>query len=474
MPPGATWNPPFLIFSRLQKIKPTMALIDASRMPSVSVCATKRTQRIQKWKWTLTGEFLFLSLFLAGRVRASSHPWEAPLATSSRRQNDSQYNERQADNLSGFQRWPDEPPPPPPPSSSNYNPIDYSFASREHQQASSSRSKQDENTPDDIPQTYSEPMPELEADDMLPKYASPRKDVIARYMSQSKTQRALLITSSGMVGGMLGAFVGKSILNRPQSFAVLCFIIFVVCTYLRNPYGELVKASGMALILALQRSRNIWRRYPTWKHVKASIGADQRQPFPPADNPWAYQAVEPDDVDFSMLYTLVAMGFIGSMCGGNLPLIPTWMGALAGAGLLAFGTTTRDARGDLARSMGMRVVSLGQEAIGINRELELLSKLGVVSGKILDKILILDRKHRIKDRLIAGFSWVYEQVSRTAAEVQNDMQAPSEEPPERRRREGDRRPPPRDDREDDDRRRQREGDRNAPPFPYKQGDPRPR
>jgi hypothetical protein len=138
---------------------------------------------------------------------------------------------------------------------------------------------------------------------------------------------------------------------------------------------------------------------------------------------------------------------------------------LAGAGSFAFLTTTRNARGDLCRTMGMRVVSLGQEVLGINQELELLSKVGVVSGRVLDKLLILDRKHRIKDRLVVGFSWIYDKVSRTASRVQNDMQGTGEDEPPVTKREPDRPDSGRDRRRDppDDRDRERRGGPPEPP-----------
>lgn len=123
--------------------------------------------------------------------------------------------------------------------------------------------------------------------------------------------------------------------------------MFIFCNFLRNPYGEFVKALGMALILALQRTRYIRRSYPTWCHVKASLRAGDRRPFPPTvdvDSPWAYRPTRRSDPDFRMLYSLIAMAFVGSTCGGNLPLIPAWMGSLVGAGFFALSTTINSPR----------------------------------------------------------------------------------------------------------------------------------
>ena len=147
-----------------------------------------------------------------------------------------------------------------------------------------------------------------------------------------------------------------------------------------------------------------------------------RRPFPPADNPWTYVPdFRREDPDFSMLYTTLAMTVLGSTVGGCVPLLPTWLGGTLGAAVFGFGTTTRNAQGDVLRSMGARVVAVGSVVVDMNQELKLLSKTMVVAGKVLDKILILDRKHKIKDRIVTGATFLYEQLARAAKQVQNDM-----------------------------------------------------
>lgn len=230
-------------------------------------------------------------------------------------------------------------------------------------------------------------------------------------------------------------------MNNPKPVGLSFFILFIVCTFLRNPYGELSRALGMALILALQRTQYIRRKYPAWPHIKACIGAGPRVPT--------------DQEDYNALYAVIAMAFVGFACGGSLPLLPTWMGAMAGGAALSFLTTLPTSNGDLARTMGMRVVSLFEEVLSINSDLKMMTKVGIVSGKILDKVLVLDRKHRIKDRLIAAFSWAYEQVSRTAEQVQTDMR--DEEP----QKDGDGRNEPRRYMREDE--PPREGDRRSEP-----------
>ena len=100
---------------------------------------------------------------------------------------------------------------------------------------------------------------------------------------------------------------------------------------MRNAYGELVRALGMSLILALQRTTRIRKSYPTGRHIRSSLGMAPRRPFPSRQ--------QQENGDYPNLFVLIAMGFMGSLCGGNLPLLPTWIGSLAGAGTFVLSTT---------------------------------------------------------------------------------------------------------------------------------------
>ena len=85
-------------------------------------------------------------------------------------------------------------------------------------------------------------------------------------------------------------------------------------------------------------------------------------------------------------------------------------------------TTGSNARGDLGRSMGMRLVGLVRVALDINSELRILGKAATVGGLLFDKVMIMDRKHRIKDKIVAICKWGYDKVSRTAEQVKEEMQ----------------------------------------------------
>merc|ERR1712013_259459 len=101
------------------------------------------------------------------------------------------------------------------------------------------------------------------------------------------------------------------------------------------------------------------------------------------------------------------MGF----CGGNVPILPAWIGGIVGAVAFASLATGSNARGDLGRTMGMRVVGLVQLVLALNSELRILGKAATVGGLLFDKIMIMDRKHRIKDRIVAIGKWGYEKFA---------------------------------------------------------------
>ena len=201
--------------------------------------------------------------------------------------------------------------------------------------------------------------------------------------------------------------------------------LLLVAGFLRNDYGELSRALGLALVLTLQRTGSVRREYPTLPHLKAMVRQGPRRPFPPVEDggsPWRYEPTYQDDPEFKMTYALLAMSLVGSFCGGNVPILPAWMGGILGAVTFASATTGSNARGDLGRSMGMRLVGLVRVALAINSELRILGKAATVGGLVFDKVMIVDRKHRIKDKIVAICKWGYEKVSRTAEQVKEEMQ----------------------------------------------------
>jgi len=246
-------------------------------------------------------------------------------------------------------------PPAPPGDAKKYNPIHYEFPQQKAVPPDQGQpySRDAQSAEDDVPETFRSdkvPRPSDDRASSLPKVRSARNDMITRYMSRGFQQRLILRVACTAWGAAFGYFVGKSLLHVVAPvLTVTMALLFFVCSFLRNAYGDWVQALGMAGIMTLSNTRRLRRRYPTYSKLKACFGIGERQRFPPfVDNPWAYRVQDFEDdaeydpreiVEFNMMLTVIAMAFVGSTIGGNLPLIPTWMGALAGGAGHAFLTT---------------------------------------------------------------------------------------------------------------------------------------
>lgn len=273
-------------------------------------------------------------------------------------------------------------------------------------------------------------------DDMSSPTSSARTDVVTRYWS-TKIGKAQIQTVVGLLGYGSGSFVAKSMFGNAdmvQWTGYIWAIFLVISTWFRTPLGELSRAMGLSLILVLQRTQRIRKEYPTWRYAAASVGMirggprDARgkprgpRPFPPARNPWNYSPRSPRDPDFNMIYTLISMAIVGSTVGGNMPFIPNWIGALVGAASFAFACTWQNShRGDLVRTMGMRVVRAVSELWEIQADLQIIPKATVVSSNVIDKAMVLDRKHRVKDRFLSFANKGYAQASKVAEQIQRQQ-----------------------------------------------------
>ena len=317
----------------------------------------------------------------------------------------------------------------------SYTPIDYNFPSFQISQDENDLADSIIDEKDELPQTG------VENDDRERKkaqkyngsdYVNARNDAMTRY------GRFQLSLASSVVGASLGGFVGQSLVSQGKLFAMMTGLLFMFMSYLRNDYGEMSRSLGLAFIYLWKRTRIVRRRYRTGKHVRALCRIRKRTPFPPVEvgeeeNPWKYTPQSDRDPDFEMIKAMLCVILIGSFCGGNMPLIPTWMGSAGGAAMFAIFAIGKNPRGDLVRTMGMRVVALLGEALDINTELNVTRKVTVVVGKVIDKLMILDRKHRIRDKIFKGAAATYDTLSSTVSRVQEDIQGRKSEGSDRTR-----------------------------------------
>ncbi|GAX12927.1 hypothetical protein FisN_22Hu260 [Fistulifera solaris] len=325
------------------------------------------------------------------------------------------YNARwQNDSPEGRSNRP--PPPPPPPSQQSASaftartPIHYNFRSK----ASGPEVRLEEDGNLGAFGEYSE-----SKEGKVPEYASARRDPVTLFQSTFRG-RLLLFASAFSTGALLSAFLLHGWWH-PGALA------FTIGYLLRGAFGDCVRSLALAMLWTMQRSRRVWKEYPTWRHVKACLRAGPRRPYPPTSNPWNYQP-SPNASSFNMMYTLISIAIVGSTVGGNVPLVPKWLGGLLGAGFFAYLATQPSALGDLVRTAGMRVVGLLQELWEVTMELRLRQQLTVFAVRLFDRLMFLDRQHRIRDRVTAGVTLFYQQVIVRAMNQQNGSTTEDDEP----------------------------------------------
>lgn len=81
-------------------------------------------------------------------------------------------------------------------------------------------------------------------------------------------------------------------------------LLGLVLSVAKGAFGDLFRAMGLALVLAIRRSQRLSVEYPFLPYARRALAMAPRRPFPPAENPWRYRredalalAEEPDVED---------------------------------------------------------------------------------------------------------------------------------------------------------------------------------
>ena len=154
----------------------------------------------------------------------------------------------------------------------------------------------------------------------------------------------------------------------------------------------------------VKRFPNIRRQYPTRPNLVALVSQKPRVPFPPNcnDKYWRYGSNGEDtDVHFEMTKSCLLMFLLSATLGfyttSHIPLVPNFAGAIA-YGVVSFSLMTSATKmGDCTRIAGQRLSSLLNVATNLERDVFLIRKASTVSGVVVGRIMVFDRKHRIRD-----------------------------------------------------------------------------
>lgn len=245
---------------------------------------------------------------------------------------------------------------------------------------------------------------------------SARSDPVTYYWTR---HRVRMILSAAFLGASLGTFVGHALgimaLIRPLAYtlAALCVAGLFQRT---SVFGELIRCLALVFLRAFMSLAYIRKQYPT--HIAACLGGT-RHPFPPLADEDGSSEDGTQQPPFPRLYAMIASGTVGSFVLGTFPLLPTWLGALAGFAAGSLATTLPDARGDLARTVGMRGVALLRETARLNRELHVVPKTMRFTEAVWDRLLFLDKQHRLKDRVVRIVSWMYTKATSAIQQPEN-------------------------------------------------------
>lgn len=201
--------------------------------------------------------------------------------------------------------------------SSDNNPIDYNF-----------KSNDDEN-------------------EVMYESAKVKRDLLTRYTS-SKIGKMKVALSSMLLGYGFGMMIRNMIPLPNNARSMSVGVIFAGCAlglnFIRTVYSDLLRSLALVMILTVTKTRDIRRRYPTLPHIKSILRPStcSRVPFPYDGNPWQYNGGRFEE--FNMLYTALALGLVGGVVGGNIPLVPTFLGGPLGCAAFAFAATLQDAK----------------------------------------------------------------------------------------------------------------------------------
>eukprot|EP00752_Nemacystus_decipiens_P009363 g8367.t1 len=263
-------------------------------------------------------------------------------------------------------------------------------------------------------------------------------DLVKEYM-QSFKGRVVLSGGASVAGAALGATISRSTIQRTPFMSVAGLVVGLVLSIAKGAFGDLFRALGLASVLAVTRSHRLSAEYPFLPYARRALMMLPRRPFPPAENPWKYKRADAlaeleeagvaDDgnlpAEFSMAKSLLSVAFLGGFAGylvSQFPFVflPTFMLALGGGGFLAYVATTRNARGDLTRLLGMRTVAFLGLISEINSDVALSTKARVVGGICFSKAMFWDSKYHIKDRVVVMLANVYAAVAKLVGRVQRE------------------------------------------------------
>eukprot|EP00613_Pedinella_sp_CCMP2098_P045386 CAMPEP_0171780608 /NCGR_PEP_ID=MMETSP0991-20121206/59720_1 /TAXON_ID=483369 /ORGANISM="non described non described, Strain CCMP2098" /LENGTH=492 /DNA_ID=CAMNT_0012388029 /DNA_START=42 /DNA_END=1517 /DNA_ORIENTATION=- len=216
------------------------------------------------------------------------------------------------------------------------------------------------------------------------------------------------------IGSAVNAYVVK---NSPRMCMAAAAAVGLVSSLLGGNVGALFRALAVMLLLTLERWRGFSRDYPLLKQLKCVL-VRRRNRFPPHAPPnlRRYRATPEHPLEFSMSVCMLSAGILGALLGYILAnalaifILPPSVLALAIAGFLLFSATFESVEGDLVRCTAMKGVGLVRLVAGAATETEVPRKTLGLAGFVGTKIVALDQRFHVKDRVFAAANYLFNQA----------------------------------------------------------------
>lgn len=125
----------------------------------------------------------------------------------------------------------------------------------------------------------------------------------------------------------------QSTIHRTPTMSFAGLLIGLILSVAKGPFGDLFRAMGLTIVLAVRRSGRLSSEYPILPYARRALLMQPRRPFPPAENPWRYRRAEAladmegagagDEESMPPEFSMAKVGSECRCCTSAIP-VPIW------------------------------------------------------------------------------------------------------------------------------------------------------
>lgn len=199
--------------------------------------------------------------------------------------------------------------------------------------------------------------------------------------------------------------------------------------FLKSDLSVFSKALGVVLLELIRKSRIHVFISDLNRYISAAIYLKERKAYPPCENPWKYESLDEEALQFNQYRAMAAAICAGAFAGWSvtkpIPLVPSWLVGLGTGVSSGYVCTLRDSRGDLARFLANSLLVTLQEIRGVAEDASLGLKFSRVSSQTTDLLTRMDGQYhvveKVKKFLSAAFSFFQMAMNRVKSDIEEVM-----------------------------------------------------